>query len=176
VREVSRGAVFGYPTDTVWGLGCHPLIAASVARLLRIKQRSPDKGLILLSSRLDYCLPYIDAETSALEPLQHPRDRPTTWLVPASEFCPSWIRGKHPTVAVRIADHPLIEAVCEGLESPLVSTSANRSGQSTARNALQMRRRFGDELDYIVGGFSTGGNRPSEIKSLASGSILRSAS
>jgi L-threonylcarbamoyladenylate synthase len=77
---------------------------------------------------------------------------------------------------VRIADHPLIEAVCEGLESPLVSTSANRSGQSTARNALQMRRRFGDELDYIVGGFSTGGNRPSEIKSLASGSILRSAS
>ena len=176
VRDVSRGAVFGYPTDTVWGLGCHPLIATSVARILQLKKRPPGKGLILLSSRLDYCLPYIDAPTDELAPLRRPGDRPTTWLVPASEFCPVWIRGIHPTVAVRITDHPFIEAVCEGLESPLVSTSANRSGQATARNALQMRRQFDDELDYIVGGFTSGGNRPSEIKSLASGSILRSAS
>jgi L-threonylcarbamoyladenylate synthase len=175
VRDVSRGAVFGYPTDTVWGLGCHPLIATSVARLLRLKNRTPDKGLILLSSRLDFCLPYIDATADELAPLQRPGDRPTTWLVPASESCPVWIRGNHPTVAVRITDHPLIEAVCEGLESPLVSTSANRSGKATARNALQVRRQFDDELDYIVGGYTTGGNRPSEIKSLASGSILRKA-
>lgn len=176
VRAVSRGAIFGYPTDTVWGFGCHPLIAASVLRLLRIKNRGLDKGLILLSSRLDFCLPYIDADANDLEPVKQPGDRPTTWLVPASECCPPWIRGDHPSVAIRIADHPLIDAVCEGLESPLVSTSANRSGRATVRNALQMRRQFGGELDFIVDGFSTGGDRPSEIKSLASGSILRSAS
>ena len=176
VRAVSRGAIFGYPTDTVWGLGCHPLIASSVARLLRLKNRGPDKGLILLSSRLEFCLPYIDTKAEQLEPLRQSGDRPTTWLVPASKFCPPWIRGNHPTVAIRIADHPLVDAVCEGLESPLVSTSANRSGRSTVRNSLQMRRQFGDELDFIVGGFSTGGNRPSEIKSLGSGSTLRSAS
>ena len=176
VREVSRGAVFGYPTDTVWGLGCHPLIASSVVRLLQLKNRALDKGLILLSSRLEFCLPYIEADPAELEPLRQAGDRPTTWLVPASEFCPVWIRGAHPTVAVRITDHPLIEAVCEALESPLVSTSANRSGRPTVRSALQMRRQFDDELDFIVGGFSTGGNRPSEIKFLASGTILRSGS
>ncbi|HKJ51835.1 MAG TPA: L-threonylcarbamoyladenylate synthase [Gammaproteobacteria bacterium] len=175
VRAVSRGAVFGYPTDTVWGLGCHPLIAASVVRLLQLKHRTPDKGLILLSSRLEFCLPYIDAESAELEPLRQANDRPTTWLVPAGEFCPVWIRGAYPTVAVRITAHPLLQFVCEGLESPLVSTSANRSGRPTVRSALQMRRQFGDRLDYIVSGYSTGGDRPSEIKSLASGTILRSA-
>ena len=174
-RDVSSGAVFGYPTDTVWGLGCHPLIATSVARVLRLKNRTADKGLILLSSRLEYCLPYVAAPQAELAPLQRPGERPTTWLVPASDSCPLWIRGIHPTVAVRITDHPFVEAICERLESPLVSTSANRSGKSTARNALQMRRQFGEQLDYIVGGFTTGGNRPSEIKSLASGTILRSA-
>ncbi|MGD2171558.1 MAG: Sua5/YciO/YrdC/YwlC family protein, partial [Gammaproteobacteria bacterium] len=97
VREVSRGAVFGYPTDTVWGLGCHPLIASSVVRLLQLKNRTLDKGLILLSSRLEYCLPYLDADPAGLEPLRQAGDRPTTWLVPASEFCPVWIRGAHPT-------------------------------------------------------------------------------
>jgi len=173
-RAVSQGAVFGYPTDTVWGLGCHPLIARAVARILQLKQRTPDKGLILLASRLEHCLPYIAASDAELEPLTRPAERPTTWLVPASEHCPLWIRGIHPTVAIRITDHPLLEQLCERLEAPVVSTSANRSGASTVRNALQLRRQFGDRLDFVIGGFSTGGNRPSDIKSLLSGKTLRS--
>lgn len=176
VRAVAHGAVFGYPTDTVWGLGCHPLIAQAVARVLQLKHRAPDKGLILLASNLEQCLPYIAATDSELEPLTRPAARPTTWLVPASDFCPPWIRGMHPTVAIRITDHPLLEQLCGRLDAPLVSTSANRSGTSTARSALQVRKRFGDQLDFIVGGFTTGGNRPSEIKSLLSGNILRSGS
>jgi len=175
VRAVRHGAVFGYPTDTVWGFGCHPLIPEAVARLLQIKQRGADKGLILLASRLEHCLPYIAAPAKDLEPLQQRTARPTTWLVPASDFCPPWIRGNHPTVAIRITDHPLLLQIGARLEAPVVSTSANRSGAATARNALQLRRQFGDRLDFIVGGFATGGNRPSEIKSLAGGNILRSA-
>ena len=174
--ELSRGAVIGYPTDTVWGLGCHPLLAGSVARILNIKGREPGKGLILLSSRLDYCLPYLDAGEAALAPLLAPSDHPVTWLVPASSGCPRWIRGDHPGVAVRITDHPAVGMLCAGLEAPLVSTSANRSGRPTVRSALQMRRQFGDEVDFIIEGFATGGNRPSEIKSLLSGAVIRSKS
>jgi L-threonylcarbamoyladenylate synthase len=176
VRAVSNGAVFAYPTDTVWGLGCHPLIADAVLRLLRIKQRPVDKGLILLASQLEQCLPYVALGSDELQPLALPAERPTTWLVPAGEFCPSWIRGRHATVAIRITDHPLVARVCAGIDAPLVSTSANRSGRPTARSALLVRRQFGDQLDFIVGGYRTGGNRPSQIKSLAGGQILRSAS
>jgi len=175
VRAVLHGAVFAYPTDTVWGLGCHPLIASAVLRLLQIKNRPVEKGLILLASRLEQCLPFLAVGENQLRPLRQPADRPTTWLVPASDACPSWIRGDHATVAIRITDHPLVAQLCAGIDAPLVSTSANRSGRPTVRNALQARRELGDELDFIVGGYNTGGNRPSEIKSLAGGEVLRSS-
>ena len=173
VHEVSRGAVFGYPTDTVWGFGCHPLIAASVSRILQIKNRDPDKGLILLSSRIEYCAAYLDIEAGQLDQLRSPGERPVTWLVTASEFCPVWIRGIYPTVAIRVTSHPLVRFICDGLQAPLVSTSANRSGKATVRNSIQMRKQFGAELDYIVTGFPTGSLQPSEIKSLDNGTILR---
>lgn len=172
-HAISQGAIFGYPTDTIWGFGCHPLIASSVARILQIKNRGPEKGLILLSSRLEYCAAYVGLDREQLEPVDSTAERPTTWLVPASRDCPAWIRGNYPTVAVRITNHPLLEYLCSRFEAPMVSTSANRSGKATARNSLQIRKQFGDELDFIVTGFTTGSNRPSEIKSLVSGTTVR---
>jgi L-threonylcarbamoyladenylate synthase len=143
---------------------------------LHIKQRPVDKGLILLSSRLRYCEPFIDIDDDARETLRQPCEQPTTWLVKASPACPFWIRGSHSSVAIRLTDHPLMRDLCARLHLPLVSTSANRAGRPAARNALQLRREFGDELDFIVTGFDTGGSRPSAIKSLASGTTLRPAS
>ena len=78
-------------------------------------------------------------------------------------------------MAVRVTDHPLVSHLCNHLQLPLVSTSANRGGQSTVRSALQLRRQFAEEVDFIVTGFNTGGSRASEIKSLASGKVLRAA-
>ena len=173
-RAVSRGAVFGYPTDTIWGFGCHPLRADSVCRILEIKQRSVDKGLILLSSRLEYCADFIDLEPQQKETIRFPCARPTSWLVPASASCPVWIRGKFPTVAIRITDHPLLQTLCDALQAPVVSTSANRAGRPPVRNALQMHKQFSTELDAIVTGFDAGSGRPSEIKFLHDGSSVRS--
>lgn len=174
-RAAARGAVFAYPTDTIWGFGCHPLIESSVMRILDIKQRPAGKGLILLASRLEYCAAYIDLDTDAMRPIAEPVTHPTTWLVPASSFCPPWLHGEHPTIAIRITDHPLAQALCDRLEAPLVSTSANRSGRANARNALQVRRQFADQLDFIATGFPAGTGRPSEIKSLLTGEITRSS-
>jgi len=78
-------------------------------------------------------------------------------------------------VAIRITDHPLLEFLCDRLKTPIVSTSANRSGKATVRNSTQMRKQFGDELDFIVNGFDTGSNRPSEIKSLLDGTTARNS-
>jgi L-threonylcarbamoyladenylate synthase len=168
--------VIGYPTDTIWGFGCDPLNPASVARLLRIKQRPVEKGLILLTSNLQYCEAFIRIDPQQRAQIQLPLATPTTWLVDASEHCPVWIRGNHSSVAVRVTDHPLLRYLCPRLNSPLVSTSANRAGKSTVRSALQLRRQFADEVDFIATGFNSGGVKASEIKSLASGNLLRSAS
>jgi len=174
IHAISSGAVFGYPTDTIWGFGCHPLIADSVSRILQIKKRSLEKGLILLSSKIEYCTAYLEVEPEQLAPIRSPCSQPTSWLIPASAFCPDWIRGSFPSVAIRITDHPLLQILCDRLQTPIVSTSANRAGRVPVRNSLQLRKQFGDELDFIVNGFAPGSGKPSRIKSLLNGTIVRS--
>lgn len=174
-HSIELGAVFAYPGDTIWGFGCHPLLEESVGRILQIKRRSASKGLILLSSKLEYCLPYISRDLSAddIAQLKQPQAQPTTWLIPASQNCPGWLRGGYSTIAIRITCHPFITALCNDLESPIVSTSANLSGKTAIRNSIQARRIFSNQLDHIISGYQPGTGRPSEIKSLKSGDIIR---
>ena len=174
-KSIENGATIAYPTDTIWGFGCHPMRTSSVIKILNIKQRSITKGLILLSSRFEYCAPFIDPGLTGeqIDLVKQQNQHPVTWLVPAASDCPVWLRGNFSTVAVRISNHPFIEAICNEMHSPLVSTSANRYRRSTIRSTLQARRQFGEELDYIVTGFNTGTNRASEIKSLATRNTIR---
>ncbi len=174
-KAIEVGAVIAYPTDTIWGFGCHPILASSVIKILNIKQRRVSKGLILLSSRLEYCKPYIDLVLSEehTDIISGKNRSPVTWLVPAANNCPVWLRGEFSTIALRITNHPFVDAICKEMHSPIISTSANRHRRPTVRNALQTRRQFGDELDYIVTGFNTGTNRASEIKSLTTGISVR---
>ncbi len=174
-KAVQRGAVFVYPTDTIWGFGCHPLHAPAVHRILDIKQRPVNKGLILLASELSYLQPYLknNLDSKEIHQLEFITEQPTTWLVEANENCPTWLRGQFPTIAVRLTDHPFVQRLCDTIKAPIISTSANRSGCPTIRNAIQARRQFGAELDFIVDGFRSGGKKASKIKSLASDQIIR---
>lgn len=174
-RAIAEGAVFAYPTDTVWGFGCDPLNSASVDRICAIKRRSLEKGLILLAASLDDLDGFIDTtlDPNALTQLATRVEHPVTWLVPASSACPAWLRGDSFEIAVRITDHPFMRSIGEILHSPLVSTSANRSGQPTLNSALRIRKHFHCELDFIVGGYRTGKASASEIKSLTTGKIIR---
>lgn len=175
-KAIEQGAVIAYSGDTIWGFGCHPLRPNSVDRILQIKRRSASKGLILLSSDLEYCLPYIDDNLSIeqLDLLQLKNTQPTTWLVAAHPRCPGWLRGGFPTVAIRITEHPFIRSLCRNIESPVVSTSANLTGKTPVRNSIQAQRHFASRLDYVVRGYQPGTGRPSEIKSLETGDTIRS--
>lgn len=173
-KTVEQGAVIAYSGDTIWGFGCHPLRPNSVDRILQIKRRSATKGLILLSSNLEFCLPYIDDNLSTEQlTLLQSHTHPTTWLVPANQRCPTWLRGKFPTVAIRITNHPFIQSFCNSIESPIVSTSANLTGKTPVRNSIQAHKLFANQLDFIVTGYQSGSGRPSQIKSLETGDTIR---
>ncbi len=88
---------------------------------------------------------------------------------------PRWLRGRHNTLAVRVTDHPLAAALCRQLGHPLVSTSANRSGQSPALSLLAVQRQLGPALDLIIPGPLGRQSRPTVIRDLASGKTLRPA-
>ncbi len=166
------GAVIAYPTEAVWGLGCDPANGAAVLRLLALKHRPVDKGLILIAADAAQLRAFL-APAALPEPVAASWPGPSTWLLPAAADTPSWLTGEHDTLAVRVTAHPLAAALCRAFGGPLVSTSANRAGRPPAKSALAVRREFGDDLDLIVNGPLGGQARPTPIRDARSGAYLR---
>ncbi len=173
-RRVRAGGVIAYPTEAVYGLGCDPLDGPAVHWLLGLKRRPVGKGLILIAADFDQLRPYV----RTLDPVRMDEvlaswPGPNTWLLPARVDLPYWLRGDHSTLAVRVTDHPLAAELCRACGSPLVSTSANLSGRSPARSALEVRRQFGDRLDLILDGPLGGLARPTTIRDARDGQLVR---
>ncbi|MBY6207433.1 MULTISPECIES: L-threonylcarbamoyladenylate synthase [Halomonas] len=169
-----RGGVIAYPTEAVWGLGCDPDNEEALKRLLALKQRDPAKGVILVAAdiaQFDAWLTAVSAEQRAL--LLDTWPGPNTWLVPDNGRTPALVRGSHDKVALRVSDHPGVQALCRAFGGPLVSTSANRAGEPPAMSEADIHRIFGDELDAVVPGDLGGNPRPSIIRDLVSGEVLR---
>jgi len=169
------GAVVAYPTEAVWGLGCDPMNQQAVERVLALKSRDVGKGLILIAAELDQLAPMLGSmNPEQRQMLLNPGPMPITWLVPASHQAPAWISGGRPTIAVRVTRFPLAAALCRAFGGPLVSTSANPSGLRPARDALKVRAYFRGQLDDVLPGKVGSGTRPSEIRDIATGKIIRS--
>jgi len=171
-RVLEAGGVIAYPTEGIFGLGCLPDDIVAVARILEIKQRDPAMGLVLIVSTISQLGDWVDLPDTH-RPLSSSDTRPVTWIVPATEAAPWWIRGDHPGLAVRMTTHPVARALCDEVDSALVSTSANVSGHPPARNAFVLRRQFGTLVDYIVPGSCGPASGPSEIRDLLTDEIVR---
>jgi L-threonylcarbamoyladenylate synthase len=173
-RILREGGVVAYPTEGLFGLGCLPDNRAAAERIFAIKHRDPSMGLILIASDPRQLEAYAEIPAERTR-LRSSVDRPVTWVLPAKSALPSWIRGRHPGVAVRICAHPVAAALCDAVGSALVSTSANRTGRPPARNGIVLRRHFGPLVDYIVPGACGPAKGGSEIRDFSSGAVLRPA-
>lgn len=171
-----QGGVIAYPTEAVWGLGCDPFDEAAVLRLLALKQRDVDKGLILVAAEASQFDGLIDwnalAEARRLAVLDT-WPGPHTWIVPATKRVPRWITGAHNGVAVRVSAHPIVTALCRAFGAPLVSTSANRAGASPPRSRQHLDPILLDAVDGVVSGDTGGLERPTPIRLASSGLALR---
>lgn len=158
---LSQGQLLAYPTESVWGLGCDPFNQAAVMRLLTIKQRPMDKGMIVVTDSAERLLPLLAHLTphqrhSILDSWTIAPDsahkQAHTWLLPLPQALnipiPTWITGAHHSVAVRVIAHPLIQKLCAQMLSThnpygfIVSTSCNPSGQPPALSLQQAQAYF----------------------------------
>ncbi len=169
---LQRGGVIAYPTEGVFGLGCLPDDEQALQRVVDIKQRDAAKGLILIAATAEQLEGWIDLPGDARIPVPDPT-RPTTWIVPPGPLVTPLLCGEHTTIAVRLTTNPVARALCEAVDAPLVSTSANLSGRHTARNRFVLQRQFGHVVDYIVPGDCGPASGPSEIRDFVSGAVLR---
>lgn len=180
VAALRRGGVIAYPTEAVWGLGCDPFDQAAVRRLLAIKQRPIEKGLILIAGalvQLDGLLDWdaLPAERRAAVLASWPG--PTTWVMPATPRAPRWITGEHPGdpigVAVRVSAHPAVIALCAAFGGPLVSTRANLSGQAPAFNCAALSPDLIAKIDGVAPGDTDGFAAPTAIRDALTGALIR---
>lgn len=172
-REIRAGAVIAYPTEAVWGLGCDPWDEDAVYRLLAIKGRSVEKGVILVADNIrQFDFLFEDYPQDWLDKMSSTWPGPNTWLVPHRGLLPAWITGQHDSVAVRVSDHPLVRELC-ALVGPLVSTSANPQGRPPARSRLRVEQYFRGQVDLVLGGALGGRKSPSVIRDLRSGEVVR---
>jgi L-threonylcarbamoyladenylate synthase len=173
VDSVQRGEVIAYPTEAVYGLGCNPWNQRAVEKILAIKQRPWQKGVILIASDFtqlqEFVLPISETlmgQLSATWP------GPVTWLLPAQPYVPEYLKGEHDTIAVRVTAHKQTAALCDALGHALVSTSANRAGKRPAKHAYQVSYHL-PEVDYVLPGACVGSNKPSQIRHGITGAQLR---
>lgn len=174
VRALNAGGLVAYPTEGVWGLGCDPLDALAVERLLLVKRRDWRQGLIVIAAEFGQLRGLLRVPSrDALERAQATWPGPTTWVFPATPCVPPWITGAHRSIAVRVTAHPVASALCRAFGAPIVSTSANRSGQPPAFSATAVRLRLGDAPDVVVPGALGGLSGPTPIRDVISGALLR---
>jgi L-threonylcarbamoyladenylate synthase len=172
--RIRTGGLVAYPTEAVYGLGCDPLNAEAVERLLQLKQRDQAKGLILISDNLQRLLAYVQPlDEGLMAPVLASWPGPHTWLLPARPWVPRWIRGAHDSLAVRVTAHPLASALCRMAHTPLISTSANISTRTAARSPWQVRLQFGQRIDYLLTGPLGKQTRPTPIRDARNGISLR---
>jgi len=171
---LGRGGLIAYPTESCYGLGCDPDNRKAVQRILKLKRRPQNKGLILIASSYRQVARYLQPLTTEQQRrLKQAGAQAITYLMPVKPSCPRWLRGAHDTLAVRLTAHPLAQELCRSVNCALVSTSANRSGKRPAKTYAECLRLFGKKV-WVLPGRVGRRRKPSRILAWADGRIVRS--
>ena len=170
--EVLRnGGVILYPTDTVWGIGCDATDPEAVAKIYAIKNREDSKSLVLLASDMDMICRYVKEIPEMAVQLVEVNDKPMTIIYPGAVVGPSPVTSsavertlpkadrrclafntvaEDGTVGIRIPMMDFCQQLVSKLGRPLVSTSANMSGEPTPKKFAEISEQIKSAVDHIV--------------------------
>ena len=150
IRVLREGGVILYPTDTVWGIGCDATNAAAVQRIYEIKRRADSKSMLVLLDSPGKLQGYVDVPAAADQLLEASEEgRPMTIIYPNARNLAKNLVAEDGSVGIRITREAFSKALCEGLHHPIVSTSANISGEPTAKNFRQVTPEIANAMDYV---------------------------
>ena len=149
VKVLREGGVILYPTDTVWGIGCDATNADAVARVYAIKQRDDSKAMICLVDSENRLQRYVRNVPEVAWDVMELATKPTTVILDgAVNLAPNLI-AEDGTIAMRITREPFSKELCYRFQKPLVSTSANISGQPAAQNYRDIVPELLEAVDYV---------------------------
>lgn len=167
---LKQGGVIAYPTDTTYGIGCDIFNTKGVKRIYQIKQRDPKKPFSFICSDLSDVANYAQVSNFAFKTMRRHLPGPYTFVLEATRVVPDLLTTRQKTVGVRIPDNAITQAIVRELGHPLVTTSANISGDDVMDDPLAIQERLGRMLDIVIDGGVLPGD-PSTVISLIDDSV-----
>ncbi len=147
---LKAGGVILYPTDTIWGLGCDATNPEAVEKVYAIKGRDKGKSLIVLLEN-DYQLEgYVQEVPEVAYQLIEVADKPLTIIYSQAKNLAANVVAEDGSIGIRIVKHPFCEELIKRFRKPIVSTSANISGEATAQNFAEVSEAIKEAVDYVV--------------------------
>ena len=146
-----EGGVILYPTDTVWGMGCDATNADAVARVYEIKKRVDSKAMLVLLDGAGKLQGYVEnvPETAWMLLEATEGQCPMTIIYPKAKNLAPNLLAEDGSVGIRITSEPFTKALCEQLRHPIVSTSANISGEPAAKTFKEISQELLETVDYV---------------------------
>ena len=179
VEVLRRGGVIVYPTDTVWGIGCDATNSEAVRKVFEIKRRSDAKALITLVGSLAQLERTVDCIPDVAYQLIEFADRPTTIVYdhpsPAAGIAPELV-AEDGSIGVRLPAEAFSSALCTAFRKPIVSTSANISGQPTPAVYTEISPEILEAADYVCLSRreeKASAQRPSSVIRLSEGGLFK---
>lgn len=163
-RVLQKGGVIGYPTETVYGIGSNIFAGSAVDRIYALKNRDQSKAMIIIAADIIQIGDLVEEIPESAERLmENFWPGPLTLVFKASQEMRESTFHRTQTIAIRIPDCTICLALLKSCGFPLISTSANHSGEPPATSAAQVQMLFGDQLDLIIDGSETLSTTPSTV-------------
>ena len=169
---IKHGGIIAYPTDTIYGLGCDPFNPDAIEKINRIKQRPLNKHFILLAGHI-HQLKSLILISQEQEKIITQNTEPTSWVVKACPNAPSWLTDNSGNLTIRISKHENIQHLCQALGHAIISTSANISGKTPAKNSLELHKYFFHKVDKILLSNKKPAGKASRIIRLCDNHVIR---
>lgn len=151
VKVLGKGETLLYPTDTIWGIGCDATNESAVSKVYRIKERPEDKSFILLVSSEEMLADYVEAvPPTAYDLIRATDDMPLTIIYSKGKNLPSNVVAKDGSVAIRVTNHPFCKELINRFGKPIVSTSANLSGQPFPLKLADISEMVVERVDHVA--------------------------
>ena len=157
VECLKQGGVIIYPTDTTYGIGCDIFNRKGIKQIFQIKQRDKRKPFSFICNDLAEISNYAQVSNFAFKVMKRHLPGAFTFVLDATKVVPDSLSTKQKTVGVRIPENEISRAIVRELGSPLVTTSANTSGEDTPQDPLDIQDQMGQMVDFVIdGGISMG--------------------
>lgn len=150
VEVLRAGGLILYPTDTVWGIGCDATNEEAVAKVYALKRSEEKTSMLCLMRDADMIVRYVNKAPGIAFEVMELSDKPLTAILPGATGVAKSLIPETGTLGVRIPQHDFCQALLRKFGKPIVSTSANISGEEAAKRLKDVDERIIKGVDYVV--------------------------